>query len=123
MHRIDVRGFKDGKWTEAKPPDWFDQATRTDKAWTDAFKDFDVTFVDEFDCGDNIAIYRAENGTYCVVFRDAVQAIVVVFPETASDYIQFRAQVIAPNVQLMMASKKIGEWEQASLTESESRGV
>jgi hypothetical protein len=113
MHKIEIRGFKNGQWTEAKAPDWFDWAIDTDEAWTDAFKDYNVTLVDEFDCGDSIQIYRAENGIYCVVFRDTFQALAVVFIEAVSDYIQFRAQVIAPNVQLMMASNQLEEWERA----------
>ena len=113
MHKIEVRGFKNGKWTEAKVPEWFDRATDTDKSWTDAFRDHGVTFVDEFDCGDSIEIFRAENGTYCIVFRDFSQALVAVFLESASDYIQFRAQVIAPNVQLMMSGKHFDDWKRA----------
>jgi hypothetical protein len=113
MHKIEIRGFKNGQWTEAKAPEWFDRATDTDDAWTDAFKKHDVTLVDEFDCGDSIEVYRAAGGTYCVIFRDTSQVLVVVFIEAASDYIQFRAQLIAPNVQLMMTSKQLDEWEQA----------
>jgi hypothetical protein len=96
MHKIEIRGFKNGQWTEAKAPEWFDRATDTDEAWTDAFKDYRVTLINEFDCGDSIQIYRAENGSYCVVFRDTFQALAVVFIETTLDYIQFCAQVIAP---------------------------
>jgi hypothetical protein len=113
MHKIEVRGFKNGQWTEAKAPEWFDRAIDTDESWTDAFKNHGVTLVDEFDCGDSIEIFGDENGTYCIVFRDAVQALVVVFIESASDYIEFRAQVIAPNVQLMMSGKQLDEWERA----------
>jgi hypothetical protein len=113
MYGIEVRGFKNGKWTEAKAPEWFDRVADTDEAWTEAFRHHNLVPVDEFDCGDSIEISRAENGTYCVVFRDTFQAFAVVFIEAASDYIQFRAQVIAPNVQLMMASKQLDEWDRA----------
>jgi len=111
MHKIEIRGFKNGQWTEAKAPEWFDQATDTDEAWTEAFRGQNVTLVDEFDYGDSVQIYRAENRTYCIVFRDAFEALLVVFIEAASDYIQFRAQVIAPNAQLMIAGKQLEEWE------------
>jgi hypothetical protein len=111
MHKIEIRGFKNGQWTEATAPEWFDQATAREGAWADAFKA--QTFVEEFDWGDSIGIYRTKHGTYCVVFWDTCQALSVVFIDTASDYIQFRAQVIAPSVQLMMASKQLEEWEQA----------
>jgi hypothetical protein len=83
----------------------------TDEAWTEAFQRRNVTLVEEFDCGDSIEIYRANDGVYCVVFRDTFQALAVVFIEAASDYIQFRAQVIAPNVQLAISSKQLDEWE------------
>jgi predicted O-methyltransferase YrrM len=113
MHKIEILGFKNGKWVEATAPEWFDRATDTDEAWTEAFRHHNVILVDEFDCGDSIEIYRAANGTYCVVFGDTFQALAVVFIEASSDYIQFRAQVIAPNVQLMMASKQLDEQERA----------
>jgi hypothetical protein len=113
MHKIEIRGFKNGQWNDAGAPEWFNLATTSDEAWTDAFQRHHVTFVEEFDCGDSIQIYRAKDGVYCVVFRDTFQALAVVFIEAASDYIQFRAQVIAPNVQLAIASKQLDEWERA----------
>jgi hypothetical protein len=109
MHKTEIRCFKNGQWTEAMAPEWFGRATDTDEAWTDAFKK--VTLVDEFDFGDSIKIYQAETGTYCVVFWDTFQALLVVFIEAASDYIQFRAQVIAPSVQLMLSTIQLDEWE------------
>jgi hypothetical protein len=113
MHKIDIRSFKDGQWNEAKAPEWFNLATDTDEAWTNAFQRRNVTFIEEFDSGDSVQIYRAEDGVYCVVFRDTCQALVVVFIERASDYVQFRAQIIAPYVQLEIASKQLDEWERA----------
>src|SRR5262245_28446612 len=64
MHKIEIRGFKNGKWSVAKAPEWFGRATDTDDAWTKAFARYNVILVDEFDCGDSVEIYRAENGTY-----------------------------------------------------------
>jgi len=109
MHKIEICCFKNGQWTEATAPEWFARATDTDEAWTDAFKK--LTHVDEFDFGDSIDIYQGETGTYCVVFGDTFQVVPVVFIEAASDYIQFRAQVIAPSVHLMLSRIQLDEWE------------
>ena len=111
MNKIEICCFKNGQWTEATAPEWFGRAIDTDEAWTDVFKKHNITHVDEFDFGDSIDVYRAETGTYCVVFGDASQVLLVVFIDAASDYIQFRAQVIAPSVQLMLSTIQLDEWE------------
>jgi hypothetical protein len=113
MHEIETRGFKNGQWSDTKAPAWFDHARDTDRAWTEAFTDHGVLLVDEFDCGDSIQIYQAKDATYCVVFRDTNRVILVVFIKTASDYIRFCAEVIEPNVRLMMASEQLGERDRA----------
>jgi hypothetical protein len=113
MHEIDIRGFKNGRWSDTKPPAWFDQAKDTDQAWRAAFSGHGVMLVDEFDYGDRIEIYRAKDATYCVVFWDTNQVILVVFIKAASDYIRFRAEVIEPNVRLMLASEHLEERDRA----------
>jgi hypothetical protein len=113
MNNIEIKGFRNGQWTEGQPPKWFKWAINTDEDWTDAFKPYKVTLVDEFESCESIRIYRAEDGTYCVVFWDACQALVVVFIETPSEYLQFRAQIIAPLVQLMIASEQLDERHRA----------
>jgi hypothetical protein len=109
MSNFEIKHFRNGQWVEDQPPRWFKLAFNTDEDWTDAFKPYNITLVDEFESGESIRIYRAEDGTYCVVFWDACQALVVVFIETPSDYLQFRAQIIAPLVQLMIAGEQLDE--------------
>lgn len=113
MHEIEIRGFKNGRWSDTKPPTWFDQVKCTDRLWGAAFADHGVKLVDEFNFSDNIEIYRANDATYCVVFCDTDQVILVVFIKAASDYIRFRAEFIEPNVRLMLASIQLEERDRA----------
>jgi hypothetical protein len=112
MVNFEIRGFANGQWTDAKTPEWFDRATQTEDDWTMAFAAYKVICVDELDYGDIIGIYRTDHGTYCVVFWDPAQVILVVFIEAASDYIEFRARFIAPNVPLMLAGKQMDQGTQ-----------
>lgn len=42
-----------------------------------------------------------------VIFGDAEQALVAVRIDSTSDFIEFRAQFIAPNVQLMLLGEEL----------------
>ena len=105
MQGIEIRGFKRGEWTEVKPPEWFVEATASGEDWMIAFENYGVRAIEDFDFEDSIEVYKALDGMYCVVFRDSIEVLAAVFISSAADYIQFRAQIIAPNVQLTMANE------------------
>jgi hypothetical protein len=107
MQGIEIRGFTKGGWTEVKPPEWFVQATASGEDWMTAFESYGVRIIEDFDFEDSIEVYKASDGTYCIIFWESTEALAAVFISSVFDYLQFRAQIIAPNVQLTMTSGQL----------------
>lgn len=106
MRKFETYRFKERKWTPIEDPDWFGPVRNDEEDWRTALGARGLSRTEEFQGGGSIDVFKGPNG-WCVIFFDYEQTIAVVFIESASDYLQFRAQHIAPNVQLMVAHDQL----------------
>jgi hypothetical protein len=107
MRSFEIYRFKDGKWIESESSKWFSETTKGDQDWHDALRVHGALHIEEYDTGgDRIDVFKTPL-MWWVIFRDAEQALLVVNITSASDFIEFRAQYIAPNVQLMLLGEEL----------------
>lgn len=107
MRNFEIYRFKDRKWIQSESSKWFSEATKGDRDWREALRAHGAAQMEEYDTGgDRIDVFKTSL-MWWVIFGDAEQAIVAVYIDSASDFIEFRAQFIAPNVQLMLLGEEL----------------
>ena len=109
LHRI--YRFVDGRMVRAEPPAWFSSATAESDDWLGSLGRAGATAVEDFDNGgESLHIFEGPEGDYFIGYWDATKCVIEVFIDNIADYLQFRANYIAPLAQLVMEVERHEEW-------------
>jgi hypothetical protein len=106
--------FADGTLQQAHPPSWFEahlSTIDTNPDWPGSLVERGLQSWETIAGGETFEIYKTPEGGYFVDYTDAFESAAWIFIDKPSDYITFRATVLAPLVMLSMQTDALAKRE------------
>lgn len=94
--------FASGILAEAAPPEWFARLLETgDDDWEASLARLGTNHIDSFGETERLDVYRSPNG-YFINYMDVSESAAWIFIDRPTDYVVFRATILAPLVTLAL---------------------